>query len=160
MGRPKKGTTLEDRLLARSTVVRHGRWVCWEIDGKKYDGYGHINVNGKIKGAHRAAYRLWVGPIPPGKQIDHLCRNRACIRPTHLEAVKQRVNWERGESPSAVVSRTKVCVNGHDLSIPANVYVCRRKNGRVNNQCKLCRRNTDRKPERMNRPPRGRTWVR
>src|SRR6185369_13442505 len=66
---------------------------CWiwrgTDDGK---GYGVMHLGRTTTTAHRFAYTLLVGPIPPGLQIDHLCRNRACVNPDHMEPVTQRVN--------------------------------------------------------------------
>jgi hypothetical protein len=55
--------------------------------------------------AHRFAYELLVGPIPEGLVIDHLCRNRRCVNPAHLEPVTAEENWRRGDAPSAISTR-------------------------------------------------------
>lgn len=68
-------------------------------------GYGQFGLDGRMQSAHRVAFGLFVGPIPADYEIDHLCRNRACVNPAHLEAVPQIVNWLRGESPCARVFR-------------------------------------------------------
>lgn len=59
-------------------------------------GYGAINVGGAKHKAHRLAYELLVGPIPDGLVIDHVCRNRDCINPAHLEPVTHEENKRRG----------------------------------------------------------------
>jgi len=71
-------------------------------------GYGKFQIGGDTKLAHRVAYEQAIGPIPEGLQIDHLCRNRRCINPQHLEAVTGRVNVRRGNTGN----RTE-CINGH-----------------------------------------------
>lgn len=72
------------RLLAK---VRFGD--CWEWTARRSPetGYGQAWANGTQRLAHRAVYELMVGPIPDGLQLDHLCRNRACVNPDHLEPV-------------------------------------------------------------------------
>lgn len=57
---------------------------CWNWTGATSDGYGRIGIGKKSALAHRVAFELVVGPVPDGKVLDHLCFNRACIRPDHL----------------------------------------------------------------------------
>lgn len=90
---------------------------CWEWTGPlcKTTGYGQPTFNKVTIGAHRLAYMLWVGPIPAGKHwhIDHLCRNRACVNPGHLELVTRRENILRGVGVTAVNARKTHCDSGH-----------------------------------------------
>lgn len=70
---------------------------CWNWKGTLFrNGYGAFGVSGKTCGAHRVAYELAIGPIPAGLQLDHLCRNRGCVNPGHLEPVTGTVNTGRG----------------------------------------------------------------
>lgn len=70
---------------------------CWEWQGAVMGGgYGAIKVEGRRVPAHRFAYELLVGPIGEGLEIDHLCRNRSCVNPEHLEPVTRSVNVKRG----------------------------------------------------------------
>ncbi len=69
---------------------------CWIWQRVRHAGYGRISFNGKSLLTHRVAYELVKGPIPPGLEIDHLCRVPSCINPDHLEAVTHRENIWRG----------------------------------------------------------------
>jgi hypothetical protein len=104
------------RFVARIERDRLGCWV-W-MGGGRTGGYGAFNerVPGGFKptSAHRSAYRLFVGPIPEGLVLDHLCRNRRCVNPDHLEAVAQLVNIRRGFVGGST-SRTR-CKNGHEFA--------------------------------------------
>lgn len=104
-------------------------------------GYGQFYLDGRPQGAHRVAWLLTNGLVPEGKELDHLCRNRACVRPEHLEAVPRRVNFLRGEHPTAVAVRNGTCVKGHPVSVE-NTYV-KPSDGR--RECRVCRRENERR---------------
>src|SRR5688500_7558120 len=98
---PKAAVSNEDILL--SGVVYEGE--CWlrtlgVRPGTQGNGGGYSRLyrHGKTVYAHRLAYETWVGPIPQGKQIDHLCARRNCINPAHLEVVSSRENLIRGQT--------------------------------------------------------------
>jgi hypothetical protein len=76
-------------------------------------GYGKILVNRRAESAHRVAYGLYVGEIPDGYDIDHLCRNRACVNVSHMQAVPRQINALRGVGFCAVNARKTECSRGH-----------------------------------------------
>lgn len=101
---------------------------CWVWDGYcTPGGYGYTRVEGRPQYVHRASYEALVGPIPDGLEIDHLCRNKACYNPAHLEPVTQQVNLRR--AADAITH----CPNDH----PYDEANTRWYRGR--RQCKACR---------------------
>ena len=118
--------TTADRFWAK--VTRDREDGCWEWTGGMTSGYGRFFVGGQSRpkqvGAHRWAYQHLIGPIPDGLQLDHLCRNRACVNPAHLEPVSQRVNVLRGEGLSAKQARQTHCRHGHEFT-PENTRMAK-----------------------------------
>ena len=124
----------------RTHVDAHGCWV-WDR-WKCHQGYGRASIGGgstKTVVAHRVAYEVFVGPIPEGLTLDHLCRNRACVNPYHMDPVTHRVNILRGEGACARNARKTHCKRGHEFT-PENTYWSARGRG-----CLTCRREADRK---------------
>ena len=94
---------------------------CWEWVGGMSDvGYGLYTNKKKTMGAHRMMFMRSGGVIPEGMVLDHLCRNRACVRPDHLEVVTHRENLLRGEGKCAKLARKTHCVRGHLLPTKPN----------------------------------------
>lgn len=140
---PKIANEKESSLSKFVRYVRFGD--CWEWEGACYpSGYGHFRVTGY---AHRFAYQALVGAIPKGLVIDHLCRNRACVRPEHLECVPGEVNILRGVGAPAQNARKTHCVRGHEFN-SENTHYSRGKNGRTHRHCRVCRRIYDRQRRR------------
>jgi hypothetical protein len=129
-----------------SKVARDPAGHCWVWTASRSpEGYGRFWLNGQNLYAHRVSYGLWVGPIPEGLTLDHLCRNRACVNPDHLEPVSIAENIERGEAGAKKRNATH-CVQGHPLS-GENLYV--KPNGfRV---CRTCARAATRRYEQRSR---------
>jgi hypothetical protein len=131
---------------------------CWLWTGSLHSkGYGKMSVAGRDWLAHRLAYELFVGPIPPKLQLDHLCRVRRCVNPAHLEAVTTRENLLRGVGFAAVNAQKTHCPAGHPYTEP-NLFIgpkgercCRACNRR------RCREYQLRHPERTRE--RKRRWY-
>lgn len=113
--------------------------VCWIWTGTMDAGYGTMSINSKDYRAHVLAVRLTGRLIPKGMNIDHLCRNTACVNPNHLEVVPIRINTLRGFSPIAQNVKKTHCPKGHPLA-GQNLDLRYRPNGIIWRRCKLCER--------------------
>jgi hypothetical protein len=142
-------TTIDDRVAARiKRLVEVGNGDCWLWTARRHrDGYAQIQLDGRTQLAHRVAYRVFVGPIPDGLTLDHLCRVRHCVNPAHLEPVTGRINTLRGNGPSALNAIKKQCSRDHDFT-DENTYVD--KLGR--RDCRTCHRAKDARRRRAARP--------
>lgn len=136
-------STMRDDLHARFwfKVSLASPAECWLWRGTTTHGYGRLHVNGRARNAHRVSYELAGHSIPDGLTLDHLCRNRACVNPAHLEPVPNAVNVLRGMSFSAVNARKAACVNGHAFD-EQNTRPLRYRSGRA---CRACTRLRDRR---------------
>lgn len=96
-----------DRVLAGHEGDFRPCWV-WPLAINK-NGYAQTSVAGKKRLAHRIAYEMTFGPVPAGLVVDHLCQNKACVNPTHLEAVTQAENVRRCAHAPATINANKPC---------------------------------------------------
>ena len=129
---------LRTRITDRVDIVDMGYLTpCW-ISNRSRTGRGYTKIvaDGCLWLTHRLAYTVWRGDIPDGLQIDHLCRQRACCNPDHLEAVSCRENLLRGETLTAREAAQTHCLRGHEL-VGHNVY--RRPDGTNKRECRTCR---------------------
>lgn len=118
--------------------IKKIRGGCWEwIGSLNLQGYGQFTYSGGNR-AHRYSYEYHKGKIPEGLTIDHLCSNRKCVNPDHLEAVTLKVNVLRSNGLTAQNARKTHCVSGHVLS-GDNLLVVNTKTG-PQRRCKICKR--------------------
>lgn len=128
----RSNLTPEERFWSKVEKTE-GCWI-W-VAGLKSDGYAQFSIAGKTVPAHRYSYEIANGGLPTGLVIDHLCRNRGCVRPSHLEAVTQRQNLLRSDTFQARNLAKTECLRGHSFD-EANTYV--RANGQ--RRCRACER--------------------
>lgn len=134
-------STLFDRFEAKHIPEPNSGCFLWFGAYDPVGGYGYIaGGRGKQELAHRVSYELFVGPIPDGLQIDHKCRMRCCVNPSHLEPVTCKVNIGRGNTGLAAARRQLAkthCSNGHPY-IDENTYRGPGREGRGRRTCRTC----------------------
>jgi len=109
--------------------------ACWEWPGADNGtGYCQVWFEDRARYVHRLSYEMFRGPIPAGLEIDHLCRNRRCVNPEHLEAVPRSVNVTRAmpfRRRAGLSGRKTHCPAGHPYAgdnlyvPPSGEYRCR-----------------------------------
>ena len=100
-----RGASFADHLAVHAT--RRGECLVWSpVDASS--GYGKVYIGDRMQFAHVVAYTEANGPVPAGSKVDHKCRNRACVEPSHLQAVTHKQNCEN----RATYVRTRSGVRG------------------------------------------------
>lgn len=121
-----RGSSDADRVLAYSMPEPNSG--CWLWMGFiSTGGYGVLNARKKLCRAHRVSYEAFKCDIPKGLDLDHLCRNRACVNPDHLEPVTRQVNCQRGETGQNTAAQKMArthCKQGHEYT-PENTWMYR-----------------------------------
>lgn len=134
-------------LQERVVVSVNGCWL-WR-NGLDSNGYGVVRTSASRTPAHRYVYEALVGAIPKKLQLDHLCRQRRCVNPDHLQPVTQQENILRGTSPAAIAARQNSCIHGHPFT-GSNLFI----DSAGFRRCRTCQRQRDRR-----RAPRRRKAV-
>lgn len=131
-----------------NVVVTDG---CWHWAGDiNHKGYGRMYANGRSIGAHRIGYQMLRGEIPDGMEIDHLCKNRSCVCPDHLEVVTHKENVLRGDNFSAKYARRTHC-DRCGLALAGDNLRIQVENGKPRRRCVNCKRRTCRDNQRKYR---------
>lgn len=137
--------TLAQRVLARCETNETG---CWLFQGALSRGYGRVSTYDAttkkqiVQQAHRVVYEYHVGPIPEGLVLDHLCKNRNCVNPDHLDPVTVQENTDRAVEIQRIANAEKThCPKGHPYT-KRNTYTPKGKTARY---CRECGREASRK---------------
>ena len=139
--RPIPALSPADRVRLLSKIYPNGD-SCWEWRGTvDTQGYGRFTIRSDQYRAHRVVYSHLNGDIPQGTVTDHLCRNRRCVNPEHVEHTSVAVNTMRGESPQARNARKSCCPQGHEYARRSFLYKGERVKYRY---CPTCQRSSSR----------------
>ena len=138
---PTEDFNHEKMMLRLLSKIKYSQ-DCWEWTGYKLPGgYGQVFIGGnrkRMRLAHRVSYIVFRGPIPEGFEIDHLCLNKSCVNPDHLEAVTSQVNSLRGNTVARRQSSKTHCIRGHEFSLFNTRFT--KKGNRQCHACVACRK--------------------
>lgn len=130
----RKTVAFEDKIVYEALTG------CWLWTGSiSSGGYGRHWDNGP-KYAHRISWEMINGAIPAEMTIDHLCRNRACVNPEHMEVVPMMVNTLRGSGPTAANAKKTHCSHGHAYTAENTIYYTNKssKSRTLRRVCRSC----------------------
>lgn len=133
-----RATVAQIENLSKKFIIdpTNGCWI-WQSAITNV-GYGTVEISHKQTSAHKWVFAICRGYWPPStKTLDHLCRNRRCVNPNHLEVVTFRTNVLRGEGVAAYNSRKTHCKNGHKFT-PENTYYRQRPGRNIERACRAC----------------------
>jgi hypothetical protein len=129
---------MTERVLAKCVETETG---CWEFTGAVSKGYGRVGTydretkKQRVYQAHRVVYIHLVGPISDDLVLDHLCKNRRCVNPDHLDPVTPGENTERAVEIQRIANANKTeCPRGHRYT-PANTYTPKGSTARYCREC-------------------------
>jgi hypothetical protein len=119
---------------------------CWNWKGN-ITHYGYGTYGNRNFMAHRVVYQLLTGNLRQEDTLDHLCKNKGCVNPRHLEPVSLRVNVLRSDNPNAVNARKTECHKGHPFT-DDNTYIHPKRGHR---QCRTCRKDAGKRFAAVNK---------
>lgn len=133
---------------------------CWHYGDYKYTNHTAVLLEGKYVGVHKVAYEYLIGPVPEGMELDHLCHNKRCVNPDHLEPVTHAENLRRAwalkklrggmkrEASERKGTQTH-CWKGHELA-KVGVLLSAKKDGKVRRRCRACQQEIQTRWRRKN----------
>lgn len=128
----------------RNNLIDDNGCFIWKNKKLSKKGYAQVYAYGHTWQLHRLHYMLLNGEIADGYEVDHLCKNRACANPSHLEAVPSLINWQRSSAPSVGYATATHCKRGHVFT-EDNTLIRKYKKGNTGRECKTCKKdNIDR----------------
>ena len=125
MGQYQRGLSAEERFWRKVVPQPTGCWL-WTANTTGRNGYGRFSGDGGQMLAYRWTYEQLVGPVPEGMELDHLCRVRLCVNPSHLEPVSHRENCMRGVSPAVEYAKRGACNRCGGPLVPRLIHRGRR----------------------------------